>query len=126
MTYELVKQLKDAGFPQKASFYWDEIFEGDPFAKIRPAHAFTLDKEGIPLATDLYAMPTLSELIQACGDGLENLYNDKGGGELKWRTNYVYDDGSEYNDWAGSSDSYGSTPEEAVARLWLELHRDKN
>lgn len=47
MTYELAKQLADAGFPYK----WEKTDENnEPFEE-----------------------PTLSELIEACGDGLWNL-----------------------------------------------------
>lgn len=88
MNYELVKELKDAGFP---------------FAQYRPKHQ----------TTD----PTLSELIEACG-----------GGVLLW--------GCEFHGWYASeqlcparhtlkdtidAEPQGSTPEEAVARLWLAL-----
>ena len=95
MTYELAKQLKDAGFPQK------EKLTGDIIAL-----------NGIEYPD----FPTLSELIDECGDGFSQLH--------KW------DDG----DWAAFSESnwgnapdgkecIGETPTEAVAKLWLELNK---
>lgn len=97
MTYELSKKLKGAGFPDSES--WVE-----------------------PTAETLYAgyqktQPTLSELIEACGDVVDFSLQ---------RRRDVW--------WAGSSDTdrilehsnpsgLGATPEEAVASLWLELKK---
>ncbi len=97
MNYELAKELKDAGFPQKEK-------------------GTLLFKEGIRLTdtqeywneNSAYA-PTLSELIEACGDGfiqLERLPD-------RWMCYFINDRG-----W-----TEGKTPEEAVARLWLALNK---
>lgn len=85
MTYELAKQLKDAGFEKKNGapiFIEDDVFP-----------------------------PTLSELIEACET---------------WIDVYGYKD-----NWSASTETamdnknihHGSTPEEAVARLWLALNK---
>lgn len=80
MTYELAKQLKDAG--------WGGIFFN------------TIDKE-------YQGLPTLSELIEACGDGWKfQLTRAIEGWHCKMR-------GCEGN---------GQSPEEAVAKLWLALN----
>lgn len=81
MTYELALELKKAGFPQ------------DPD---RPAE-------------DWITMPTLSELIEACGDRFDNLRR-------------IYD-GSFAAESIGKEPQGGDTPEEAVANLWLLLNK---
>lgn len=98
MTYELAKQLKDAGFPQAHNY--DENGRSDYVDK---------DYKGDALVGYI-SIPTLSELITACGDKfftLERLYdgcfaaNDDNGNRI----------GEEYE-----------TPEEAIAKLWLALN----
>ncbi len=84
MNYELAKQLKDAGFPQ------DECCV---HGKSGHDHVFE---------------PSLSELIEACGDEFHGL----------WRV---------MDEWfakdARGLEIKGSTPEEAVAKLWLALNK---
>src|ERR1035441_10591975 len=59
MGYELAKQLKDAGFPQKGDYgFRPLVYEGT--AQIVNYH------RDVPLEHDVY-IPTLSELIEACG-----------------------------------------------------------
>lgn len=58
----------------------------------------------------------LGELIEACGDGINRL----------WKVDNSYDDGK--SKWCATGtndflDGLGSTPEEAVSRLWLELNK---
>jgi len=91
MNYELAKKLKDAGFPVK---YPDNLFvEGEKSAYI----------------------PTLSELIEACGDRFECLSKV----ENQW---WVDERGGFFSN--GETATYGgSTPEEAVAKLWLGLNK---
>ena len=86
MNYELQHKLKDAGFPQGDC---DEI-EGDVTYE-----------------------PSLSELIEACGDLSFKL--EWGSNEKVW-----YAHGSIGR---GGEDTKGETPEEAVANLWLELNK---
>lgn len=92
MTCELVKQLKDAGFPQDR----------------RNGSAVSIDIQG-ELQEFVYD-PTLSELIEACGDRFYSLVRKKSGGT------YYASDGGE---WILPSE----TPEEAVAKLWLALNK---
>jgi hypothetical protein len=111
MTYELAKKLKDAGFP-KESFKC--------FAMTPDQIKESLDAGGYLYSSEnVINAPTLSELIEACGDGFENLKRD--GGE--WFTNYIYDRGEEYDDFAFSGDTCGTSPEEAVAKLWFGLNK---
>lgn len=90
ITYELAKKLKDAGFPQ---YNHSPEYRGDRLN----------ESPNIPYE------PTLSELIEACGDGFINLYNF---GSF-WQTNFK--DGM-------AGETAGKTPEEAVANLWLKLN----
>lgn len=107
MNYELAKKLKDAGFPQP-----------DECVKIT---------DGI--SGEYCRLPTISELIEACGEDF--------GALLKEDNEYLaYEYCSicfEPEDWGadilvGRSHSRnlnacGSTPEEAIANLWLELNK---
>ncbi len=95
MKYELVKKLKDAGFPmfmtdhENCDYQQVEIFEGVA-----------------------YHVPNLSELIDACGDRFEKL--TKFG-------NRFFAVGEKK---AGYSEiTYYAIPEEAVANLWLVLNK---
>lgn len=130
MNYELAKQLKDAGFPVGRDGYFDYI--------------------DVTLEDDKLYIPTLSELIEACGETTEVLLNpghlvspeytvtayfslsvrnqthfgcehcthkEEG---LTWTAEYpVY-----RRDFQGTyPKAQGKTPEEAVAKLWLELNK---
>jgi hypothetical protein len=87
MNYELVAKLKDAGYPQTA-----------------PRTAQFLRGVKCEGLNDYAIVPTLEELIEACGDDFKDLMKD---GERwfcpPWRKQGF------------------STPTEAVARLWLAL-----
>lgn len=90
MNYELAKKLKEAGFPKQLT-------------------------KGLYFPNDVY-LPTLSELIEACGEGFHNLEKFK----IKWMAN-----GCKYPDENNTYLVEGSTPEEAVANLWLVLNKEK-
>lgn len=107
MKYELAKQLKDAGFPQR----------GDSKMLATKQGRKTLQNWG---KLNAYA-PTLEELIEACGPQLGCLLKrDK-------ETDYGENFPPEW-EWGASSKTFwniqmfGSTPTEAVARLWLALN----
>lgn len=102
MKYELAKKLKDAGFPQKF------IFPDDLELKARVAMARD---------EDIVTYPNLSELIEACGDGFEYLNRVHGGGWVAG-THDTPIEGT----LGVSNFENGTTPEEAVANLWLALH----
>ena len=101
MNYTLAKQLKDAGFPQIRHY---DIKDCEP----EPLEDGSYNKN------DFIAIPTLSELIEACGDRFYSvvraLPND-------WR---AFSDRDDANTIATAD---GSTPEEAVAKLWLEINK---
>lgn len=137
MDYELAKQLKDAGFPQnqypnKWEGYWSE-------GKATLAGCENNYEE-------IY-FPSLSELIEACprvrerspenketlkyADGSDSGdYLDENLGFLALRINEKdkwiagYDRSHDYEgNWFDIDEQEGSTPEEAVALLWLELNK---
>lgn len=102
MTYELAKQLKDAGFPQTGTH--TKFFSG--LDKLPVSVGFGYE----PLAVeDSIYVPTLKELIEACGEKFGSLNNN---GSF-WQANHS----------TKSIEGIGSTPEEAVANLWIELHK---
>lgn len=99
MTYELALKLKKAGFPEREQGYAD-AFSGPNVVEI--------PIDGV--VTRIY-IPTLSELIEACGDEFATL--------SKVNTHTTR--------WAAQADYleaervFADTPEEAVASLWLAL-----
>lgn len=97
MDYELALKLKDCGFPQGTS-----AFLTDP-------NCTELDSVGSHSHGDCEVYPpTLSELIEACGEKFVALTLYKAG---EWIAQGENIDGQE-----------GTIPEEAVARLYLALH----
>lgn len=97
ISYELAKELKEAGFPQK---------------DLRCSYCFEQNHESCTSCEDaVESVPTLSELIEACGIGFDNLVK----AEHDWLCNVDED--------TKTCLTSGSSPEEAVARLWLELKK---
>lgn len=97
--YELLKQCKDAGFPQTGLSNLGVL-------KDETDHSY-----GVPYPTSMAMIykPTLEEAIEACGDGFYDL------------TKFS-------SIWSAFStrrliEERGPTPLEAVLRLWLELHK---
>jgi len=107
MNYELAKKLKDAGFPK-------ETFR------------VTVPNNKYPNRYGQSNCPTLSELIKACGNGFLNLERNKGNPfttdtKQIWWSCAIKDKGTLLT--VGKSGKFGfKTPEEAVARLWIELN----
>lgn len=103
MNYELAKQLKDAGFPQDAEntrcrcSFPEEVSE--PRTETYYGH-------------DTVYVPTLEELIEACGLPFLKLIRDS---QTSW----------DAHAYIGSSVIFenGNTPTEAVAKLWLALNK---
>lgn len=98
ISYELAKELHDASFPQ--------IGTGK---RIAPPDKIVARRH------DFVYVPTLDELIEACGPHFFSLVYDLGKG---WR---CFSDTDQWNTVATSD---GSTPAEAVARLWLALNKN--
>ena len=94
MNYELAKKLKEMRFPFKTH------------------HLVVLHMDGS--TPDNY--PTLSELIEACGDGYFELNKSLIRGN--WRAIWGEPTGVK-----AVIESESKTPEEAVANLWLKLNQ---
>jgi hypothetical protein len=111
MTYELAKELKDAGFPQEGEFWYSFNEHGNGtewevyhyLQNLDTEEWFSLDK------TKNILSPTLSELIEACGEMF---------GNLSYAPGLVQKDHA----WC-CNEELGKTPEEAVANLYLALNK---
>lgn len=99
MNHELIQQLRDAEFPylEKYTSLRDFLYVPKPDGAIKKI-----------------SVPTLSELIAACGKGSFTLNST----EIRGHNNSWYAEIKEYSE-------VGSTPEEAVARLWFALNQKK-
>lgn len=103
LTYETAKKLKDAGFPQRVGIT-TMIWKGENWTSAASIN------EAIDLTTVL-VQPTLSELIEECGDDFEALQKR------------VFKNKS---DWVATSHvlyAVGDFPKEAVANLYLALNK---
>lgn len=101
MDYELAKQLKDAGFTQKPEDLLTQV-EYRGITYVKPTE------------------PTLSELIEACGEKEDFALfriGDNWSAEYK-NPSWAVRLGEVEGEYIGE----GKTPEEAVARLWLHLN----
>lgn len=116
MNYKLVKKLKDTGFPQKRTGKYFAL-GGEYEYPIIPC------KEEY----ETVSIPTLSELIEACGDDFESLVLENYPKGNKYWKAYQTDE-SYKGDCVVDCCGYesGDTAEEAVANLWLELNKDSN
>ena len=103
ITYELAKKLKNKGYIL-CLFPYELLYNKDRSSQFG---AVTIDGE-------LYFSPTLSQLIEACGDKFSDFTRiDK---EYGWQATAWKDN------WVNKQASLGSTPEEAVGNLWLALN----
>ena len=109
LSYELCKKLKESGFPQ------GEYEEGKYISS-----SGTVKQTAIKLMVDTdqaWYIPTLSELIESCGDDLKCLY--KSGRTWLASTEVVH--GLEWEQGRGKEAS-GETSIIAVCNLYLSLH----
>jgi hypothetical protein len=109
MNYELAKQLKDAGFPQNTD---NQV--------LHPFFCTGWDKGNKCTKKDQCTVPTLSELIEACGGEFLDLSTIEGK-DYVWEACGKYYCCDEHGE--GRKFGEGKTPEEAVAKLWLELNK---
>ena len=115
MNYELVKQLKDAGFKQnwKEGVWFQDGKMKEPWLYTETEYGYPVD----PNTTRAVIIPTLSELIEACGEkfgALESVHRENPTRQF-WRA-ITRDRGM-------VAGQLGDTPEEAVALLWLALNQ---
>lgn len=119
MTYELAKQLKDAGFPQgkpNAKTLIPKPDDGPINEDIWSDMGGMRNPHIIYEIATAYYVPTLSELIAACGDRFHSLVKTETGWEAVEERVQAYFESGEFEE--------GKTPEEAVSRLWLKLHEN--
>lgn len=111
MNYDLAKRLRDAGFPQTPGdmYVGDEIWDEGTQSEYETPH--TLSRSA------WVKCPTLSELIEACGNCINVI-------ETYPINKWIAREGRESDDEIpdGFKTGIGSTPEEAVANLWLALN----
>ena len=105
MDYELAKELKDAGFPEITRIGAELNLQ-----RYRPLHK-----------VDAPSFPYLQELIAECGDSFEFLGRNRNGGG-GWVAGKETD--LTYFGESLMMENY-ATPEEAVARLWIALNKEK-
>lgn len=121
MKYELAKQLKDAGFPQeiKEGRVWSYFENGrGPW---RGSH-WEANRPNESHGSDWIYSPTLSELIEVCGEQLLVMKKGTYFGEKGWLVGQ--DSLENLNDSTSwEVKAFGSTLIEAVAKLWLELNK---
>ena len=101
LSYQDCKELKDAGFPQKrvGMYLYDK--EGNLIHLVS-------DRDWSELDSDI-KIPTLSELIEACGVVFHRLVNQG----ATWEA-YSSPD---------SKIGVGDSPEQAVKNLWIALNK---
>ena len=113
MNYELAKELKDAGFPFKA-----------PFKEQEDLYFRGVKNAIVVIENCVFGWPTLSELIEACGNRFASLkLGTKRIDETKISNWWYAYSGTDID--ANGFEADGSTPEEAVSRLWLVLNKEK-
>lgn len=136
MNYELALKLKEAGFPQRSDFI---ITQGDNV--IHCCYDGVKANCYCPRCTDgMYeneisdyaVIPTISELIEACGEEFESLTQWDDGWHANSKGILRHDMVDEEfpepircDSGCCGTHTKGSSPEEAVANLWLELTKNK-
>lgn len=110
MNYELCKKLKDAGFPLEAASLAD-------YRTNKPSFEYGVDFIG---RKGVWLYPALKKLIEECKEDFHALFRivhvniqdlDK-----RWKASARAKKSTQLH-------TFGSTPEEAVANLWLELNK---
>ena len=107
MTYEQAKELKDAGLKQKHGRGTRFIY---PDGSLEIA-ASDQDKQ----SQEAIYIPTLPELIDACGEWFSNLFQKDEG---KWKAIAIVNLES-----GESREGYGETHIEAVRKLYIALNK---
>lgn len=118
MDYKLAKRLKDAGFPQNtryASVLAPWMRSGErTMQQMTREHNNDGYANLLSAGYDVVSIPTLSELIEACGEDFWCLFKSKVlKGKVWLASQYVLGDKIEVQ---------GPTPKEAVAELYIALN----
>ena len=115
MDYELAKKLKDAGFPQ-------EIRGGTVLGDWE----MSIDEDGKSIPCNVCYVPTLEELVEACGINLTGIIQPQNytNPDNLWYAGLI--DASQEGYPSIDKDSpFGESSDliEAVANLWLALNK---
>jgi len=120
MNYDLAKQLKDAGYSQtkkKGVYVWKKL------GRVREISEGGESFETLMNDEDTVYIPPLSELIEECGEKfvLHGPFSCDVNEYYYQHPNIwtAYHQGIKDEEVTGT----GSTPEEAVAKLWLALNK---
>jgi len=114
--YELAKELTEAHFlfdsPEKLWVrYWSQETKQNEYHLCDN----NLNDWRVEQALETYPVPTLEELLEACGANFGTLgYYTEGGQptpDIAWKA------------FGGGTTAYGATPISAVARLWITLEK---
>lgn len=102
ISYKLAEQLKDAE--------WEGLIKICDNKNENHGYC-NADKQDCKLS--MLGIPTLSKLIEACGE------------EFYYLTKYIIGSGTYWRAFSmdGNGTNKADTPEEAVAKLWLELNK---
>lgn len=107
MEHSLAKELWEAGYPLRRI---------EPGMCVGPWPTLDLNPAGDQeIDAQHFYEPTLEELIESCGNSLQSLNQNENWDA--WGVYYCCDEHGE-----GKKIESGSTPTEAVARLWLVLN----
>jgi len=108
MNYELAKELKEAGFPQRPYHRQTVVYRGPTDTEGRLAALI----DAFSNADEWVVSPTLEELVEACGSAICGLSAPNG-------------INSHWHAFDRNLHNYGNgaNPTEAVARLWLVLNK---
>ncbi len=120
MTYELALQLRDAGFPQKfgktkANYGKLVYIFGLKGLRIRPRPTEKQYNQMVLVGLEVVCLPSLEELIEALGKYKGFHLENEDNGE--WFAVCRFGEFPDV-DW-----QKGSTPEKAVANLWLAINK---
>jgi hypothetical protein len=123
MKYELAEQLKEAGFPQ----YTPGTYLLRDQKVVESVFRSTTDT----ILPGMILEPSLSQLIEALGEEFESIdrFQSRASDGRLWHAKSLGKmradlQGERCDSGCCGMQGHGSSPEEAVARLWLELKTD--
>lgn len=140
ISYELAKELKDAGYPQKAGMIWLFLDTRKVFDSVKDVwktrrkewkSLYCKNPEEFNGKNVWLAKPSLEELIEAVP---KTVFSEDWNTHCEFQLWYVKEDYPKTDFWRAvyhwidrttekQYDSDGATPTEAVARLWLALNK---
>lgn len=121
MNYKLAKKLKDAGFPQSGTDWLMEYegIDGNTYYQEICDYGTCRSEGQAPEYKKCVYLPTLEELIEACGERFGFLLLNPENGMWLARVRGIEPIHPEF-----SGHRHYNEPDEAVANLWLALHTE--